>query len=64
MNTQLLICVGLHDYLEEEELKLIYKTATYEKVHILDIERHQPEHRLSVEKCYIVDKDLCEIYND
>ena len=64
MNVRLLAIVGLHTCLENKAIEAIYQTAMYEKVPILDIERHMPETRLPCEKCYIIDRDNCEIYND
>ena len=60
----ILICIGLHDILDEKELISLYKEAEYEKLSILDIERHCPEYRHPKEKTFILDKDLCEIYNE
>ena len=64
LKTRLLIIVGLHDVMDPEELEIIYKTAMYEKLPILSIERHQPLSTLAYEQLYLIDRDLCEIYND
>ena len=64
LKAQLLICVGLHDCFTSEELEEIYKAAAYEKVYMMDIERHQPDSTHPNERCYIIDKDYCEIYNE
>ncbi len=64
MHAKLLVLVGLHANLENEALQEFYKTAIYEKLPIIDIERYMPDHKLPCEKVYIVDRDDCEIYND
>lgn len=64
LNTRLLITVGLRTALEEDSVRELYKTAMYEKVPVLDIERYCPENRLDCEEYYIIDRDNCEIYND
>lgn len=64
LNIRLLILTGLHSVLEEDSLNDIYKTAMYEKISIMDIERYVPVNRLPCEKYYIIDRDMCEIYND
>lgn len=64
LNIRIIIIVGLHSCLEESELNEIYKTAMYEKVSIVDVERCFPDNRLPCEEYYIIDRDNCEIYND
>lgn len=54
------VFVGLKQYLLEEELDQLYKFVFYEKIHLLIIETSQMP-LLSVEKGWILDKDLCII---
>ena len=64
LNIKLLALVGIHTVLGNESIREIYKTAIYEKISIMDIERYRPESLLDCETPYIIDRDLCEIYND
>lgn len=54
------IFVDIKHYLTSEELKELYTTLLYEKVNLIIIE---PVHTecLEMEKCWIIDKDLCII---
>lgn len=52
--------VGLKQYLSEEELEKLYEFIFYEKINLILAEAIQPS-LLSVEKCWIIDKDLCII---
>lgn len=64
LKTRLIIIVGMHESMTSEEIALVHRTAVYEKVSLLDIERHVPMDVQDFEKLYIIDNDLCEIYND
>ena len=54
------VFVGLKQYLSEEDLNQLYKFVFYEKIHLLIIETSQMP-LLTVEKGWILDKDLCII---
>lgn len=54
------VFVGLKQYLSEEDLDQLYKFVFYEKIHLLIIETSQMP-LLTVEKGWILDKDLCII---
>ncbi len=64
LHAQLIVIANLHSHLEEQALNEIYKTAMYEKIPILNIERNLPDFKMSCEKYYIIDRDNCEIYNE
>lgn len=55
------VLLNLHCFFGENELELIYKELVYQNVEVLIIENVMHNNRLSFEKVYIVDKDLCEI---
>lgn len=63
LNYDVFIFVNLKSYLSHEELTLFYKTIAYEKYKILLVENGLKEsNRIECEKCFIIDKDCCEIY--
>lgn len=64
LNASLFIAVGLHACLTQEELRQVYRAAFLEKLHVLVIEPRVPALPLPEERLYVVDSDLCEIYND
>ena len=47
-----------------KEIDMLYRTAEYENISILDIERYEPDQYHPLEKSYIIDNDFCEIYNE
>lgn len=63
LNIKLLILINFRSYLDEEELYHIHKEAMYKDVALLLIENSAKE-VLSNSRRFIVDKDLCEIYDD
>lgn len=54
------ICLNLKYYFTEEELKLLYESVYYNKIHLIIIESIHTPH-VHGEKCWILDKDLCII---
>jgi len=64
LKTRLLVIAGLHDCLTPDDLRAVYQTALYEKLPLMSIERHAPDEAQPCENIYIIDRDLCEIYND
>ena len=64
LGTRLIVVNSLHSHMPEQSLQEIYKTAMYEKVSILDVERYIPDMKLPCEQYYIIDRDNCEIYNN
>lgn len=57
-----IIFVNLKTYLAEEELKQLYVYASYKKIHIMLLEGRLYNEILDLEKVFILDNDLCEIY--
>lgn len=64
LHARLIVVNSLHSHLTEQKLNEVYRTAMYEKVSILDVERYIPDSKLSCEEYYIIDSDNCEIYNE
>ncbi len=60
LGIRLFIFVNLKMYLSSEELKELYKTMHYEKIHLLLLEGIQ-KNIMDGEKVWIIDKDLCII---
>ncbi len=57
------IFVNLKTYLSENELKELYISCFYEKIHLILFENQQKE-CLEYEKMYILDKEYCIIKSD
>jgi len=57
-----IVFVNLKSYLTEEELKQLYTHASYKKVHIILLEGRLYNRIPDLEKIFILDEDLCEIY--
>lgn len=57
-----IVFVNLKSYLTEEELKQLYTHASYRKVHIILLEGRLYNRIADLEKVFILDNDLCEIY--
>ena len=51
---------NLKCYFNESNLQLLYESARYNKINIINIEPVHTEH-ICREKCWIIDKDLCII---
>lgn len=51
---------NLKCYFNESNLQLLYESARYNKINIINIEPVHTEH-ICGEKCWIIDKDLCII---
>ncbi len=56
------VFVGLKNYLSIDELKEFYQEIIYNKYGVLLIEGSEQRERLRMEKYYVIDQDLCEIY--
>lgn len=56
----IVVFVGIKQYLNSNEILYLYEFSMYEKVHLILIENHQYE-LLNFEKLSIIDKDLCII---
>ena len=52
----------MHAYLSEEEIISLIKEFSYLDIMIINIEFFEYFKISNVEKNYIIDKDLCEIY--
>lgn len=61
LDLQLIVIVGLHNYLSKQELELFYKTAMLNKVSLLLLENGHEDEKISCEKWLTIDRDLCEI---
>ena len=55
-----LILVGIKSYLNEEELRELYKMSCYYKIQLILVESFERK-KLENERIYIIDKDLCLI---
>ena len=62
LGNRVFIFINLRSFLNENELELLYKTASYEKVFLVLIEAHDFDNKSDYEIKYIIDKDCCEIY--
>lgn len=51
---------NLKGYFNESDLQLLYESARYNKINIINIEPIHTAH-ISGEKCWIIDRDLCII---
>ena len=58
---KILVFIGLHTVLNENELLELYKHARYQCISLFDIEAADKGLRLPSEKTVIIDKDSCEI---
>ena len=58
--TKVIVFINIKDYLDNEQLQELYKTAFYHKIHLLLIESKKKD-VLSGEKYCIIDKDRCVI---
>lgn len=60
-NIHIFVCFHLREYLEPDEVAMLYQHGHYQKYQLVLVEsRVHP--RLPEEKITIIDKDLCEIY--
>lgn len=55
-----IIFVNLHNFLDDDEIKLLYKEAFYQKVLIIMIESHEINKK-SCERVHIIDQSQCII---
>lgn len=62
LHIKILVLVNIKCYLNRAELVELYKTAAYEKVHLLLIESVEREN-IEGEIRLVLDKDLCEIFS-
>lgn len=63
LSPDLLVTVGLHTVLTDAECMAFYQTVALEKMRLLNIESAQSGPLLPGETRYLIDNDLCEIYN-
>lgn len=63
-STRVFAFVNLRSLLSPEELTLFYQAARYLDVSVLLLETTKPENLLDCEAWYLIDKDLCELYDD
>ncbi len=61
-NLDVLVLVSVKDYLSEEEYKQLVVELTLRDVAIINIQSHA-NYKTDNEKIYIIDKDLCEIFD-
>lgn len=61
LHTRMIVFVDLADFLEKSELEMVMQQAKYLNLNVLLIESKQI-YLESIQKCYIIDKDMCEIY--
>lgn len=55
-----IIFINLHDFLDSDEIELLYKEAFYQKLQIILIESHE-EKKKSCERVHIIDQTQCII---
>ena len=55
-----IIFVNLHDFLDDDEIMLLYKEAFYQKVQLIMIESHEINKK-SCERVHIIDQSQCLI---
>lgn len=63
-NTRLMICYGFHSIFSASELSRIYDSAAYEKLPLLMLDGQLSGKADGRERIFVVDKDLCEIYDE
>ncbi len=56
-----MIFIGIRQYLTDDEIKRLYQLAAYEKVYLLMIENRAPQSVLETERQLIIDDDMCMI---
>jgi len=61
LRKKVMVFVNLSSFLEQKELELLFEQAFYLKLHVLLIESKEIC-LASEKKCFIIDKDKCEIY--
>ena len=62
---KLIIFVNLHCFFDDKEISGILTQLAYDKIPVLLLEnRVVGDEKTGLEDLYIIDKDLCEIYND
>lgn len=57
------VLVNARDIFAADELEEFYKAVMYKKLSVLLIENHWNAKKCGGEKIFIIDKDLCEIYD-
>lgn len=62
LNINIFMFINLKSYLNDNELELLYKTASYEKIFLVLVEAHDFNSKSDYENKYIIDQDCCEIY--
>ena len=62
LSVSFFVFVNLRSFLGSEELKSLYQSAIYRKIHFLLLENTQREKVSDCERTYILDYDLCSIY--
>ena len=55
-----IIFVNLHDFLDDDEIMLLYKEAFYQKVQLIMIESHEITKK-SCERIHVIDQSQCII---
>lgn len=58
------VFLGLRQYFDEDEMRLLYRMANYRKQHVLLLEPIVPTQKVEGERWFILDKDLCELYTE
>ena len=61
MNIELFITFGIRDFFTTDELRLIYKTLSQKKIHMLMFENSMKSEIIEGEDVLIIDSDFCEI---
>ena len=61
MNKKVIVFVNLSAYLESWVIEKLLKEAFYLKLYVILMERQEIDLAIS-KKCYIIDRDYCEIY--
>ena len=61
LKKKVIVFVNLSAFLEKEEIEQLIQQAFYLKVYVILIEPREIDLEIS-KKCYIIDKDSCEIY--
>ena len=64
LSVRCIVCVNLRALFDVEELRQLYQCARYEKVHLLMLENRAEGKIDPGERFFVIDKDLCEIYDE
>lgn len=64
LKTDIMALALPHEHFNAEELTLLYRTAHYNKLFLICLETEVPRSKLEGEAWYIIDRDMCTVYNE